>query len=326
MNEKRLDCCVVRDLLPSYLEELTEEGTAAQVKEHLDACLDCRQREQDMRRTVPVEKHEKKELHFLKRLKKTRLLGAALSLVITLGVMWLLYDSEFCYKDTNAGRQEAVEDYIPDAKGYSLSYGVKEGTPVHAAMYGKQGNTTLVFYMAENEENTHGFLQLEPGINGKFRAVQASYSPSQYSSGIYSGTLPGRRTTDWPKRLYYYAGYNCRDIYRAQVEFLGSYGNETVTVTKNIYPRGREFIIFQTLSEFALKLGLPEEGIGNITMGKVTLYDAEGNDITADYYNEAIDTSWKRSRSTEDISGLYTLMAIAAAMGGFFVSYFLRRD
>lgn len=34
MRETNLDCCVVRDLLPSYLEELTETETSAMVREH----------------------------------------------------------------------------------------------------------------------------------------------------------------------------------------------------------------------------------------------------------------------------------------------------
>lgn len=35
MRETNLDCCVVRDLLPSYLEELTETETSAMVREHM---------------------------------------------------------------------------------------------------------------------------------------------------------------------------------------------------------------------------------------------------------------------------------------------------
>ena len=56
MREKTLECCVVRDLLPSYVEHLTEPQTADLVREHLDQCPDCRKIEQDMHRTVPVEK------------------------------------------------------------------------------------------------------------------------------------------------------------------------------------------------------------------------------------------------------------------------------
>lgn len=35
MRETNLDCCVVRDLLPSYLEELTETETSAMVENTL---------------------------------------------------------------------------------------------------------------------------------------------------------------------------------------------------------------------------------------------------------------------------------------------------
>ena len=49
MRETNLDCCVVRDLLPSYLEELTETETSAMVREHIEHCAACRQLEEDIR-------------------------------------------------------------------------------------------------------------------------------------------------------------------------------------------------------------------------------------------------------------------------------------
>ena len=42
----KLDCCVVRDLLPLYVENMVSEQTAEQIKEHLALCSDC-QREHD---------------------------------------------------------------------------------------------------------------------------------------------------------------------------------------------------------------------------------------------------------------------------------------
>ena len=47
-TEKKLDCCVVRDLLPSYIEELTEEETTALVRAHLEGGPGCREVEQAM--------------------------------------------------------------------------------------------------------------------------------------------------------------------------------------------------------------------------------------------------------------------------------------
>lgn len=74
--DKKLDCCVVRDLLPAYIENLTEEETTAQVRKHLEDCGACQSLERDMCSQVPVEKAPKGALNFLKRVNRTRLIAA----------------------------------------------------------------------------------------------------------------------------------------------------------------------------------------------------------------------------------------------------------
>ena len=90
MFENNLDCCVVRDLIPSYLEELTEAETSAMVKEHIEHCEACRQFENDMRVQVQIEKAPKRALKFLKRVKRTRLMAATLAAIVALLCMWWL--------------------------------------------------------------------------------------------------------------------------------------------------------------------------------------------------------------------------------------------
>ena len=138
MRETNLDCCVGRDLLPSYLEELTETETSAMVREHIEHCAACRQLEEDMRRQVPIEKAPQRALRFLKRVKRTRLIAAILSALVALFCIGWLYDLEFHYANTEAGRLEAVCDYIPSP----------------------EGNHLLIFFAADNEENVHGVMHL----------------------------------------------------------------------------------------------------------------------------------------------------------------------
>ena len=73
MRETNLDCCVVRDLLPSYLEELTETETSAMVREHIEHCAACRQLEEDMRRQVPIEKAPQRALRAIPHRKKCQI-------------------------------------------------------------------------------------------------------------------------------------------------------------------------------------------------------------------------------------------------------------
>ncbi len=49
-----LPCSAVRDLLPQYIENLTEEETAALIAEHLEACEDCRARLAELKAELGV--------------------------------------------------------------------------------------------------------------------------------------------------------------------------------------------------------------------------------------------------------------------------------
>ena len=38
----KLDCCIVRDLLPLYVENMVSDQTAEQIKQHLNECPECK--------------------------------------------------------------------------------------------------------------------------------------------------------------------------------------------------------------------------------------------------------------------------------------------
>lgn len=317
MREKTLECCVVRDLLPSYVEHLTEPQTADLVREHLDQCPDCRKIEQDMHRTVPVEKAPEHELKFLKRIKRTRLMAAVLSGILALWCMWWLYDQAFHYPNTEAGRLEAVEDYVPGSR-------VPEGTPLQVAAWETEGNHLFLFYFTEHDQNIHGVVHLVRGLNGKYRTLEAEIDPSQYSGGLYGEEL-SPKGTDW--KLFYLAGYNCRDIYRAEVEFLyvDHVQNSTETVARSLDLTGENFLQFWGWDELEELLGFAPDREASIYLQEIRLFDKEGEDITAQYQNERI-SSWGGGAGTAETFLVYVYMGIVAGLGVIFIRYFLRRD
>ena len=90
----KLPCAIVRDLLPSYIEGLTEEETTAAVKDHLDDCGDCAARYAAMigDEVTAIEPAAiDQEVDYLKTVrKKTRrkaLIAAALAVVLALGMV-----------------------------------------------------------------------------------------------------------------------------------------------------------------------------------------------------------------------------------------------
>ena len=325
MRETNLDCCVVRDLLPSYLEELTEAETSAMVKNHIEHCEACRQLENDMRVQVPVEKAPQRALKFLKRVKRTRLMAAILSAVVALFCMWWLYDQEYHYANTEAGRLEAVCDYIPLPEDSTMSHGVKAGTPVRAVAWQTIDNHLFIFFGADNEENVHGVMHLVRGVNGKYRALESSYEPSQYTAGVYGESLTPK---GMDRKLYMLAGDNCRDIYSALVHYIGlNYdGINPYTAVKTYELSNSDFLWIMEQSDLEQELGFSDKDIIGLHIDDVRLLDKNGADITDEYKDESMTASWGAGKGTAELFLLYVYMGIVAALGFVFIRYFLRND
>lgn len=65
-----MKCCIVRDLLPGYIDGLNSEETDMEVRKHLESCTACRTVCEQMSAKLPDETPpKKKEIDFLKKLK-----------------------------------------------------------------------------------------------------------------------------------------------------------------------------------------------------------------------------------------------------------------
>lgn len=325
MNKNHLDCCVVRDLLPAYIEDLTEAETKELIKSHLDQCPFCQAVENDMRTQIPVEKAPKRALKFLRRVKRTRLMAAVLSALAALFCMWWLYDQEFHYANTEAGRLEAVCDYIPSPEDSTMPHGIKAGTPVRAVAWQTLDQHLFIFFGADNEENVHGVMHLVRGVNGKYRALESSYEPSQYTAGVYGESLTPRGT-DW--ELFMLAGDNCRDIYSAEVHYTGlDYdGINLYTAIKTYELSDPNFLWIMDQNDLKPELGLSDKDIIGLHIDDVRLLDKNGDDITDEYKDASMTASWGAGKGTAELFLLYIYMGIVAVLGIVFVRYYLRKD
>lgn len=65
-----MKCCIVKDLLPGYIDGLTSEETNIEIKEHLENCEACRTIYERMSAEIPREiLPEEKDIDFLKKWK-----------------------------------------------------------------------------------------------------------------------------------------------------------------------------------------------------------------------------------------------------------------
>lgn len=83
--ESRLECDVVQDLLPSYVEHMTSQVTTGQVEAHLKECRKCRQIFNEITQEVNIDSAEE-ACEVQKFLKKTKIMYAMMALAITCAI------------------------------------------------------------------------------------------------------------------------------------------------------------------------------------------------------------------------------------------------
>ena len=68
MNENK-DCKIVQDLLPNYIEKLTNEETNKYIEEHLNECKECKDVLLEMQKELKIsdQKRDRREVKYIKK-------------------------------------------------------------------------------------------------------------------------------------------------------------------------------------------------------------------------------------------------------------------
>ena len=106
-----LSCGVVRDLLPSYVENLLGEEAKEAVDRHLETCPECRERKEAMAAPAEEAAEPEKEVDYLKRVKK----GTVHKIVLAVVCKVLLVVGGYMLKEFVIGR-------TPDGKYAVTAY------------------------------------------------------------------------------------------------------------------------------------------------------------------------------------------------------------
>lgn len=86
--EPRLNCEIVQDLLPNYIEGLTSESTNKSIQAHLAGCGECRRTlEQMTRDTHGIKAAPPKQINFMKKIKRRQWLIASVSVAIVAALL-----------------------------------------------------------------------------------------------------------------------------------------------------------------------------------------------------------------------------------------------
>jgi len=133
----KIDCEIIMDLLPGYVEKLTSERTNQAVEEHLESCENCREAYEQMTEEMhPLEGEKIPEpvrvLPFLKKMKNRAFFrGALLAACICLSLWGLAKAYRYVkYSVPVPGRAVSAESYLMEDGGIYVEIRVAEEYPV----------------------------------------------------------------------------------------------------------------------------------------------------------------------------------------------------
>lgn len=159
----KLNCSIVDDLLPLYLEDMCSEDSKAALEEHLQECHACREKSARMRNSDSFPQTTKQENRFpivdyVKKVKRHRIrIGIAIALISILAVCILT----LCGLTVLDMHRQANPFVFEVEEGvYTLTAADLESTAEEIEQYILFTNSTQIKVTVQNEGNSRGTVML----------------------------------------------------------------------------------------------------------------------------------------------------------------------
>lgn len=312
--KENLDCSIVQDLLPSYIEKLTSDVTNQAVEEHISSCEQCQEMLNIMRVEISTQKTApQKELKFLKKIKLTRLIAAVSCMMLAFVFSYMAYASEYKFTNDKKVLSSAITEYVSHGRHSVEDAYVLETREIDGML--------IAFFKDSKNPDVYGFAKLLKGINMKYRLIGANYGPSRYSAVVDTYRF------DTKKGSYYaVGGYNLDNSIAAYGFRIydKEYSNSTEDVLKyNI--ENSQFLDIKKVSD--LQNGMRElhgedEDYSLYFSHRIFLIDSEGNDITENYRIPDITSSWGAGTGTAELFILNVFISLVLIIGFTIARYF----
>lgn len=175
------DCKIVQDLLPNYIENLTNEETNEYVKEHLNKCSECNKIYENMKKEVDlkVAKKDNKEVKYLKKFNfKFKLLRNLL--IIIVAIIIIIVARKSCILINLSNKQKELENsnnYYAKIESYS------DGNMNIIETYVKDDKFLTTFNKYSKEDDVIKMVTYKSG-DEQFRLLENKDKKVLYHDGI----------------------------------------------------------------------------------------------------------------------------------------------
>ena len=238
MKESK-ECKIIQDLLPNYIEKLTNKETNSYIEEHLEICVNCKNTYEKMKNEIQLEnkktgkKLDKREVNFFKRYKnKLRvlriiiliiILAFAISAVRKMYIVGDLYNkAEQIVKNTNYHREIASmsEGNFTKTEIWATDNKIKmilkkfendkiEIREVYGTKKGRMENSDIDAYIINEYTTINGekTAKLNKEIQIGVEPQTPFYVENKFQLFLYAILSSVKSTTFYGKECYYITNY-----------------------------------------------------------------------------------------------------------------------
>lgn len=264
MKTNKIPCAVIKDLLPSYAEDLTSPETSGLVREHLEECPDCEAVYEAMHGEIPPETEgdcgiaaDSSEIDYLKKVRNTgrkKIIAAVLAVLLLAG--GAVFAKVYLYGSPIDDFHMTVSSQCVEASTETGESGESEDFMIFSCwIEGTRGQAFTHYKIRETDEGKEVVLYAAPAsIFHKETTMQIWIPEDSAESITIKGDTYGENgcVTKRAKELYAARNPYIGDISADQKianllgvgEKLGSYTNKLDTEEKEgwEYPYGWELI------------------------------------------------------------------------------------
>ena len=263
MKTNKIPCAVIKDLLPSYAEDLTSPETSGLVREHLEECPDCEAVYEAMHGEIPPETEgdcgiaaDSSEIDYLKKVRNTgrkKIIASVLAVLLLAG--GAVFAKVYLYGSPIDDFHMTVSSQCVEASTETGESGESEDFMIFSCwIEGTRGQAFTHYKIRETDEGKEVVLYAAPASIFHKDLTMQIWIPEGTESITIKGDTYGENgcVTKRAKELYAARNPYIGDISADQKianllgvgEKLGSYTNKLDTEEKEgwEYPYGWELI------------------------------------------------------------------------------------
>ncbi|WP_338552751.1 zf-HC2 domain-containing protein [Paenibacillus sp. KS-LC4] len=199
---QQLNCHIVQDLLPNYIEGLTSEGTNEAIQAHLASCNACRQVLDSMlTQTEGFQAAPQKQINFLKKIKRRQWIVAAISVCIAVSVLLTAYYLFSTRKFPVASRDITISDVYQMQDG-SIHFRITANVQGYLGGVGSLSDTNREVHKIYERRRFFSEQSKQPELLPDYWSTLDSPDPTQEKTIIYyQGKDKNDRLIIWEKGM-----------------------------------------------------------------------------------------------------------------------------